>query len=188
MKKEFLQTLTDKYWSSLSMLDFTATFLDPILQPFHCVRNEKDREGFLKQVSECLHTLATESEKKVHHNTEKGEVQLKTTRDGKDSVAPLALSSEKAARGTEVTEVTKTEPPSKKAKLSPFDWFIKDGNVNKPKTDTVVVRPLKQRVNDDIKIYNAKCTYFTHEENDVFDPLSWWKEQALEFPVLSGIA
>lgn len=60
MKKEFLAALTNKYWGSLNMLHFVATFLDPTLRRFTFVRNVADRKGFFKQVTDCLQTLAEE--------------------------------------------------------------------------------------------------------------------------------
>lgn len=157
------------------------------------MRNDKDREGFLKQVNECLRTLATEGEERLNiQNKPDDNMQLEdlilntaVAKEGRSNSESLP-----SENTTHVTDVS--EQPSKKAK-SPFAWFqIQNIGVNKAKSETksVVLKPLKQRTNDEIKRYNAKCTYFTldSEENNVFNPLSWWKENATEFPILSGIA
>jgi hypothetical protein len=61
MKKEFLVALTDKYWNSLNMLHFVATFLNPSLRAFLFVTNANDRQGFFRQVKESLLCLGQES-------------------------------------------------------------------------------------------------------------------------------
>lgn len=60
MKKEFLAALPDKYWSSLTMLHFVATYLDPTLRGFGFAKKQVDRQGFLNQVREALRTMAIE--------------------------------------------------------------------------------------------------------------------------------
>lgn len=103
MKKEFLMALTEKYWSSLNLLHFVATFLDPSLRHFLFVRNTNDRQGFFNQIEDSLLSLAQDSDT--------------------EAVAAVVTST----RITEVTEgsvVRSTvQPPVKKMKSSPFDWF-----------------------------------------------------------------
>ena len=60
MKREFLKVLNDKYWGSLRMLHFVASFLDPTLRHFRFVKKLNDRDGFFKQIRESLATLASE--------------------------------------------------------------------------------------------------------------------------------
>ena len=103
MKREFLMALTDKYWNSLNMLHFVATFLDPSLRQFLFVKNLTDRQGFFKQVKESLLSLAEES------------------------VAVTAATSTQLTEVTEASDISSTtvqpQPPVKKMKSSPFDWF-----------------------------------------------------------------
>ena len=132
----------------------------------------------MKQINECLHTFAKQGEENLQNNHEGNTSKVKNEKEVAETL-PFQKTAHKA-------EVTKQ--PSKKAKLSPFAWF-KIGHVSKQKTDSniAVAKPLKQRVNEEIERYNTKCSYFIPEE-DAFDLLSWWKENATEFPILSDIA
>lgn len=103
MKREFLAAVTDKYWDSLCMLHFVATFLDPSLRGFLFVRNISDRQGFLKQVKDGIHSLASVS----HGN------------DGITVAEPDA-----AVTSACVNSLVQTEEPTvKKLKADPFSWF-----------------------------------------------------------------
>jgi len=108
MKREFLMALTDKYWNSLNMLHFVATFLDPSLRQFLFVKNLTDRQGFFKQVKKSLLSLAEES------------------------VAVTAATSTQLTEVTEASDISSTtvqpQPPVKKMKSSPFDWFQASSN------------------------------------------------------------
>ncbi|ESN91447.1 hypothetical protein HELRODRAFT_165481 [Helobdella robusta] len=89
------------------------------------------------------------------------------TKEGKSNSESLP-----SVNTTHVTEFSKQ--PSKKAKSS-FAWFqIQNigGNKAKSETKSVVLKSLKQRTNDEIKRYNAKCIYFTldSEENNEHMP------------------
>lgn len=103
MKKEFLAALTDKYWSSLTMLHFVATYLDPTLRGFVFVKKQVDRQGFLNQVRDALRTMAIEP----------------------------ALSPVSSSASSIVTEMPSTSsgeaiaepgPQHKKLKVDPFSW------------------------------------------------------------------
>jgi hypothetical protein len=101
MKKQFLTALTDKFWSSLSMFHFVATYLDPTLKEFIFVTNIADREGFFKQVKESITSLASES---------------KSSNDQQSLTNDLASCSS--------SSVFPAEPVNKKIKTSsPFAWF-----------------------------------------------------------------
>ena len=50
LKRHFLQILDAKYWTSLTMLHFIASYLDPSLK----------RDGFFRQVREAIISLAKE--------------------------------------------------------------------------------------------------------------------------------
>ena len=81
-------------------------------------------------------------------------------------------------------------PPTKKMKVSPFDWFqcapadstdITSASVTRPS------EPLNDRVLSEIRQYETEplpCQSLT----DVFDPLPWWGEHASTYPVLSDVA
>jgi hypothetical protein len=95
MKKEFLMALTNKYWNSLNMLHFVATFLDPSLRGFVFVRKAADRQGYFKQIRDSLQSLAQESQ--------------------------ASATSNQQTEGAEVCSAP--TPPAKKMKTGPFDWF-----------------------------------------------------------------
>jgi len=56
LKRQFLTVLDNKYWTSITMLHFAATFLDPSLKHFRFVTNLDDRDGFFRQVRHCWFT------------------------------------------------------------------------------------------------------------------------------------
>jgi len=107
MKREFLKVLNDKYWGSLTMLHFVASFLDPSLRHFRFVKKLNDRDGFFKQIRESLATLASE-------------VSLSTAQCPAEPVKE------------ESDDIQETD--HKKRKASPFDWFQ---NVPRNSTSTV---------------------------------------------------
>ncbi len=104
LKTEFLTALSNKFWISVNMLHFIATFLDPTLKEFVFVKNNADRDGFFRQIRDGLVSLAREPPAII---------------DSSVSVAAaVALSDSSDA------EPTSSEPASKKQKAStPFDWF-----------------------------------------------------------------
>jgi hypothetical protein len=119
MKTEFLKALTNKYWNSLNMLHFVATFLDPSLRDFLFVRNVKERQGFLKQVKESIHSMANQSTDSTLHSPE--DSTLDTIQPSVSSVATTA--------GVSVNSPMVLEQPvNKKLKVDPFRWFRKVNN------------------------------------------------------------
>ena len=114
MKREFLTSLTNKYWDSLSMLHFVATFLDPSLRDFLFVRNVKDRQGFLKQVKNSIHSLANQSTVPSRDNSPATP----------DTIPNFTLS----VVACDTSPEPVLEPVIKKLKVDPFDWFRKVSN------------------------------------------------------------
>src|SRR6476469_3877864 len=106
MKREFLETLTGKYWDSWCMLHFTATFLDPSLRGFLFVKNVNNRKTFLEQVKDSIHSLANEFNSLLIPDTAVPDSTLTST-----DVSMLVY-----------LEETET-PVKKKAKVDPFSWF-----------------------------------------------------------------
>ena len=72
MKKKFLMAHTNKFWNSLNMLHFVATFVDPSLRGFLFVRKAADSQGYFKKIQ----SLAQESQGSAtpHQQTDGPEV------------------------------------------------------------------------------------------------------------------
>jgi hypothetical protein len=173
MKREFLTALTNKYWDSLSMLHFVATFLDPSLRDFVFVRNVNDRQVFLKQVNDSIHTLAKQSTVPSRDDTPE------TT----DTVQPSTSS---AVAGVTSPAVLEVEPVIKKLKVDPFQWFRK---VSTDSSSVVVMqelRSIEDRVNDELRDYKNQLVPCATLKD--FNPLQWWGLQSDKFPLLSDIA
>jgi hypothetical protein len=113
MKKEFLTALTNKYWNSLNMLHFVASFLDPSLRGFLFVKKPTDRQGFFNQVKKSLLSLAQESENVA---VTVAAASSATTTTGASVDSEVSSSSSSA------------QPPVKKTKSGPFDWFQATSN------------------------------------------------------------
>ena len=93
LKSKFLKFLIEKFWSSLGMLHFVASYLDPSLRSFAFVTADNDRNLFLNQVIESLHVLSKD-------------ITL-------DDL--VVISSE--------VEELEPVLPNKKVKTNPFSWF-----------------------------------------------------------------
>ena len=91
--------LDTKYWTSLTMLHFAVSFLDPSLKHFRFVTDIDDRDGFFRQVREAILSLANEP-------------------DVSNEPQPSANSIPDNSATTDADM-----PPKKKVKVNPFDWF-----------------------------------------------------------------
>jgi len=153
LKREFLKVLHAKYWPSLTMLHFAATFLDPSLEQFRFVTDVNDRDGFFGQVREAILSLAKEP-------------------SATDVLQPNAS----VTHDNSATADAGDMPPTKKLKVSPFDWFQRASaptDVSSASTATASVASLKDRVLKEIRSYETE-SLLCHAESDVFDPLYWW--------------
>jgi len=116
MKTEFLAALTNKYWNSLNMLHFVATYLDPSLRAFAFVTKSADRQGFFKQVKDCLLSMAKETQ-----------TPSQQTAATSNSVTQVSLQSEvnPSSESSETLEASSStlSMPMKKLKTGPFHWF-----------------------------------------------------------------
>ena len=148
LKREFLKVLHAKYWPSLTMLHFAATFLDPSLKQFRFVTDMKVRDGFSGQVREAI-ILAKESSA-----TDKPQPSVSVTHDNFTTADAGDM------------------PPTKKRKVSPFDWFQRASaptDVSSASTATASVASLKDRVLKEIRSYETE-TLLCHAESDVLTP------------------
>ena len=80
-------------------------------------------------------------------------------------------------------------PPTKKLKVSPFDWFqhAPDDSVVPSASNTpACTEPLSERVGllNEIRKYETEFLP-SHSVNDVFDPLHWWGQLKQQYPLLS---
>jgi len=84
MKKEFLTVLNAKYRTSLTILHFVATFVDPSPKHFRFVKNIDDRDCFFRQVrqSTILHLQVVEESKAVTAETPAAEPPAKKMKLG----------------------------------------------------------------------------------------------------------
>ena len=123
LKSEFLSALTDKFWSSLSMPHFVATFLDPTLRDFQFVTSSPDRVGFFKQVKEIILSLAQEPQTEIPDKDLNRSSSSSSTSQS-PSTSNSVIISAAAAAGSE-----SSEPVKKKSKINPFEWFQKSTNI-----------------------------------------------------------
>jgi len=171
MKKAFLAALTDKYWTSLSMLNFVASYLDPTLRDFAFVRNVNDRQGFFRQVKEGIHSLASEL---TPSNVNEPGAALTSHGDN-------FISEDNAS-------VESLQPKHKKLKADPFNWFRQTEASSSTSTQAAeaVGRSLKDMVDDELKDYGREVIPAAAPAD--FDPLRWWGERVQKYPLLSDIA
>ena len=167
LKREFLKVLQVKYWPSLTMLHFAATFLDPSLKHFRFVTDMNDRDGFFGQVREAIVSLSKEP----------------STTDVPQPSASVTHNNSTTADAGDI-------PPTKKRKVSPFDWFqsatVTTG-VSSASTATASVASLKEHVLREIRSYETE-PLLCHAESNVFDPLRWWGQHGQMYPLLSDCA
>ena len=90
-------------------------------------------------------------------------------------------------RVKQTAETPAAEPPSKKMKLNPFDWFlhsagsqsccttVRGSNVDVPLTERLLH---EIRAHEQIPMPNVAS----------FEPLKWWGEQHVQYSLLSDIA
>jgi len=151
LKRHFLQILDAKYWTSLTMLHFTASYLDPSLKHFRFVTDLNDRDGFFRQVREAIISLVKEPYV--------GDVPQVSAADILTNKSDTSI----------MTDL----PPAKKMKVSPFDWFQspnQDGVSTANTPASVAVEPLKDRVLKEIRKYETEPSPGVTG----FDPLCWW--------------
>lgn len=167
MKKEFLAALTDKYWTSLNMLHFVASYLDPTLRGFGFVRDVNDRQGFFRQVEESVHSLATE-----------------LTPSNVNEPGAASTSHGDVCISEDNTSVASLPPKQKKLKADPFSWFRQTETSSSTSTQAEAVgRSLKDMMDDELKDY-AREVIPAAAPGD-FDPLRWWGQRVHKYPLLS---
>jgi len=158
--------LDTKYWTSLTILHFAASFLDPSLKHFRFVTDIDDRDGFFRQVREAILSLAREP-------------------DVSNEPQPSANSIRDNSATTDADM-----PPKKKVKVNPFDWFqhAPDGTtIQTASTTTASTEPLNDRVLKEMREYETEplpC----HTAIDVSDQLYWWRQHERSYPILFDCA
>lgn len=60
LKKEFVTSLDEKVWTSITSIHLAVTFLDPTLKGFAFVKNAKEKQALLKQAREAIQLCAAE--------------------------------------------------------------------------------------------------------------------------------
>ena len=109
LKKEFEKALTNKYWDSLKMLHFVATYLDLTLKKFLFVKDITDRQSFVKQAKQGVLSLATETV------TVASSLDIQQQSESSTSTTHTSTST--------ASSPSQQEPAKKKIRVNPFEWF-----------------------------------------------------------------
>ncbi|CAF3749487.1 unnamed protein product, partial [Adineta steineri] len=161
LKCEILNTLNDKYWSSITMLHWIGTYLEPTFKSLTFINDKKQRAMRFKEIQNGLHVLAND----ILSNYDDNQQILATSTD------PVSLSS----------------PPQKKLKNDPFADIRQQAPANSSSTSLkTTLELLNIELDGQLRLYNN----MTLNDNFEYDnnPLLFWKQQHNHLPLLAKIA
>ncbi|KAI6661971.1 Hobo element transposase HFL1 [Oopsacas minuta] len=151
LKSKFLKFLTEKFWSSLGMLHFVATYLDPSLRYFAFVTSVADRNLFLVQVLESIHVLSEDI-----------------------TLDDMGCASKDVTNEPE-TECMGEATPTKKKKTNPFSWFYSIEMASQKSTDGMQCsESLRGTIETELFQYNLEKV---PQPRVGYNPLEWWEEK-----------
>ncbi|CAF4485935.1 unnamed protein product [Rotaria sp. Silwood2] len=161
LKSEILKALGDKYWSSITLLHWIATFLEPTFKSLTFVHDKKDRAKRYNEIQKGLHVLA-------------GDV-LTTSDDDQQILIPPT------------DPISSSSPPKKKHKNDPFVDVRQHVAANpSPSSSKTTLESLNIELDRQLRLYNN----MTLNNNSEYDnnPLLFWKQQQDHLSLLAKIA